>query len=198
MTAAQASSIGDLQDQRALVTGATSGIGRAIALHWPAREPRSSSTAVTPPEAPRQSRRSPPPGDRARFVAADLADPADLQRLVDDVGGTRRAGEQRRVLLVWPDRGPRRGHVRRLVHSDVRAPYFLVAASRPKMAAKGRAASSASAAWPARSARGRRRLWGDEGGFVVDDAGAGRGVQPQRCASERRRRGPGVHASPRP
>ena len=40
----------------------------------------------------------------------------------------------------------------RLFAANVRAPYFLVAAITPKMAAKGPAASSTSAAWPARSA----------------------------------------------
>src|SRR4029453_2078418 len=76
----------ELHGQTALVTGATSGIGRAIALQL-ARQGaevivhgrdagRGAETVDTITAA----------GGRARFVAADLSDPADLQRLVDSVG----------------------------------------------------------------------------------------------------------------
>src|SRR5258706_10324719 len=85
MTATQERSLGDLQDQRALVTGATSGIGRAVALQL-ARQgadvivhgrdvARGAATVDAIAAA----------GGRARFVAADLADLADLRHLVDDV-----------------------------------------------------------------------------------------------------------------
>ena len=70
----------------AFVTGASRGIGRAIALQL-AREGaevlvhgrdalRGAETVAAITSA----------GGRARFVAADLSDPADLQRLVDSIG----------------------------------------------------------------------------------------------------------------
>src|SRR5258708_28195806 len=74
------------QDQQALVTGATSGLGRAIAVQL-ARDAfsvivhgRDAARGATTVEAITAA------GGRARFVAADLTNPADLQRLVQDVG----------------------------------------------------------------------------------------------------------------
>ena len=69
-------------------------------------------------------------------MAADLGDPAQLDAWPSR-RARRRAGQQRRVLLVRADRGPRRGDLRRLFAANVRAPYFLVAAVAPKMAARG-------------------------------------------------------------
>ncbi len=76
----------DLQGQKALVTGATSGIGRAIALqlaqdgaevivHGRDVE-RGIKTVETIVAA----------GGKARFIAADLSNPTELQHLVEEVG----------------------------------------------------------------------------------------------------------------
>jgi NAD(P)-dependent dehydrogenase (short-subunit alcohol dehydrogenase family) len=50
----------NLEGQRALVTGATSGIGRAVALQLAREGQRSSSTDATQHAAQRRSRRSLP------------------------------------------------------------------------------------------------------------------------------------------
>ena len=74
----------------ALVTGATSGIGRATALRLAGagfevlvhgRDADRGGEVVSEIERA---------GGRARFVAADLGDPEDVQRLIDD--GTARGG----------------------------------------------------------------------------------------------------------
>ncbi len=76
----------NLQGQKALVTGATSGIGRAVALQL-ARD--GAEVIVHGRDAARGAETVESiaaAGGRARFVGADLSDPADLQRLVEAVG----------------------------------------------------------------------------------------------------------------
>jgi NAD(P)-dependent dehydrogenase (short-subunit alcohol dehydrogenase family) len=76
----------DLQGQKALVTGATSGLGRAIALQL-ARD--GAEVIVHGRDAARGAQTVETiaaSGGRARFVAADLGDPAGLQWLVREAG----------------------------------------------------------------------------------------------------------------
>jgi NAD(P)-dependent dehydrogenase (short-subunit alcohol dehydrogenase family) len=133
-----ASSRDDLQGQRALVTGAASGIGRAIAVRLGlmgatvlvhGRDARRGGEVVE------EIQRS---GGTARFVGADLTSATDLARLVDDVGDVdvlvNRAGFSWFGTTADLDMET----FDALFASDVRAPYFLVAALAPKMAAMGK------------------------------------------------------------
>src|SRR3989442_42530 len=75
----------DLQDEKALVTGATSGIGRAIALQL-ARD--GAEVIIHGRHAERGAatvEQIIAAGGRARFIAADLGKPAEVRRLAEGV-----------------------------------------------------------------------------------------------------------------
>src|ERR1700704_4998032 len=75
-----------LEGQRALVTGATSGIGRAVALQ---RAREGAEVLVHGRDATRGAEtveEITAAGGKASFVAADLGDAAEVQRLAGDVG----------------------------------------------------------------------------------------------------------------
>jgi NAD(P)-dependent dehydrogenase (short-subunit alcohol dehydrogenase family) len=127
----------DLQNQKALVTGATSGIGRAVALQL-ARQ--GAEVLVHGRDAQRGAETAEAiatAGGRARFVAADLSDPADLQRLVDSVGEVDVLVNNAGFSWFGPTAALDVETFNALFVSNVRAPFFLVAAFAPKMAAKG-------------------------------------------------------------
>jgi NAD(P)-dependent dehydrogenase (short-subunit alcohol dehydrogenase family) len=119
------------------VTGATSGIGRAIALQLArqgaevlvhGRDARRGGETVDAITAA---------GGRARFIAADLSDPADLQRLVDTIGEVDVLINNAGFSWFGPTADLDVETFDAMFASNVRAPFFLVAAFAPKMAAKG-------------------------------------------------------------
>jgi NAD(P)-dependent dehydrogenase (short-subunit alcohol dehydrogenase family) len=126
-----------LQDHKALVTGATSGLGRVIALRL-ARD--RAEVVVVGRNATRGAEtvnEITDAGGRARFIAADLDDPADIQRLAKDAGDidilVNNAG--RSVWAPTEDLGVE--DFDSMFASNVRAPFYLVAAFAPAMAARG-------------------------------------------------------------
>ena len=104
---------------------------------WPGTGPRSWFTAATPRAAPRRSRRSQPSGGKARFVAADLGDAADVQRLASDVGDVDILINNAGIALFGPTAEFDVAAFDKMFASNVRAPFFLVAAIAPGMAASG-------------------------------------------------------------
>jgi NAD(P)-dependent dehydrogenase (short-subunit alcohol dehydrogenase family) len=121
----------------ALVTGATSGIGKEVAVRL-ARDGmrvivvgRNAARGVAVVEEIELS------GGRASFIAADLADPADIERLAKEAGEidvlVNNAGHS-----IWgPTEETTVEDFDGVFASNVRAPYLLVAAFAPAMAAKG-------------------------------------------------------------
>src|ERR1700734_4172755 len=121
----------------ALVTGATPGIGRAVASRLAAdgmfvfvtgRDARRGAETVDEITAT---------GGHARFVAADLEDPEGIARLAAEVGEidvlVNNAGRS-----VWaPTEDLKVSDYDSMFASNVRAPFFLVAAFAPAMAARG-------------------------------------------------------------
>jgi len=124
----------------ALVTGATSGIGRATAIQL-ARQ--GAEVIVHGRDADRGEQvvaEIAREGGKARFIAADLSDPTEIRRLADEAGEGGEVG----VLVnnagfSWfgPTADLDVATYDALFDANVRAPYFLVAALAPRMAANG-------------------------------------------------------------
>ena len=128
----------DLHPRTALVTGSTSGIGKATALALA----RDGFTVIVHGRDPQRGivtvEEITAAGGHARFVAADLSDAADVVRLADEAGeidvlvnngGFSWFGPTDQLDIATWDR---------LFASNVRSAYQLVAALAPRMAKAGR------------------------------------------------------------
>jgi NAD(P)-dependent dehydrogenase (short-subunit alcohol dehydrogenase family) len=132
-----AESEGNLAGQRALVTGATSGIGRAVALDL-AQE--GVDVVVHGRDATRGAETVEEitgAGGKASFVAADLGDAAEVQRLAREVGDVDILVNNAGIALFGPTAEFEVAAFDKMFASNVRAPFFLVAAFAPGMAARG-------------------------------------------------------------
>src|SRR2546427_5029416 len=128
----------NLQHQKALVTGATSGLGRAIAFQL-ARD--GAEVIVHGRDAARGAETVDAitaAGGRARFVAADLSNPIDLRRLVEDIGDIDILVNNAGFSVFGPTAELDIDTFDALFASNVRAPFFLVAALAPGMVARGK------------------------------------------------------------
>ena len=126
-----------LHGLKALVTGATSGLGRAIAFQL-ARDGADVTVhgrdAVRGVQTVEEIQLQ---GGRAHFVAADLNDAASVARLAQEVGDidilVNNAG-----FSVWgPTETFALASFDAMFASNVRAPFFLVSALAPGMVARG-------------------------------------------------------------
>jgi NAD(P)-dependent dehydrogenase (short-subunit alcohol dehydrogenase family) len=126
-----------LEGQRALVTGATSGIGRAVALQL-ARD--GAEVLVHGRDASRGAgtvQEITAAGGKASFIAADLGDAADVQWLASEVGDVDILINNAGISRFGPTAEFDVAEFDRMFASNVRAPFVLVAAIAPGMAARG-------------------------------------------------------------
>jgi NAD(P)-dependent dehydrogenase (short-subunit alcohol dehydrogenase family) len=126
----------DIHPSKALVTGATSGIGRAVATKLAqddfevivhGRDVGRGGEVVEEIEHE---------GGRARFVAADLTNPADVAHLADETGDIDVLVNNAGIAWFGATADLDVDTFDAMFASDVRAPYFLVGAFAPGMAAR--------------------------------------------------------------
>lgn len=127
----------DLTGRTALVTGATAGIGRAVALQLAARGADVLVHGRDPERAAEVVQEITDQGGTARFVAADLTVAEDVLALAATAGDVdilvNNAGIY--VFTSTPDTSP--DSFDRHIAINTRAPYLLVGALAPGMAKRG-------------------------------------------------------------
>jgi NAD(P)-dependent dehydrogenase (short-subunit alcohol dehydrogenase family) len=121
----------------ALVTGATSGLGKEIALRLArdgmrvivvGRDAARGAAVVEQIEAA---------GGHASFIAADLSNPTDIERLAAEAGDVDVLVNNAGYSIWGPTEKTTAEDFDAIFASNVRAPYLLVGAFAPTMAAKG-------------------------------------------------------------
>ncbi|HEY5351935.1 MAG TPA: SDR family oxidoreductase [Streptosporangiaceae bacterium] len=127
----------DLEGLSALVTGATSGIGRGAAEELARRgaevivHGRDAGRGGTVVDGITAA------GGKARFVAADLSQPAELDELARQAGPVDILVNNAGTAWFGPTPDLDVATFDQLFTANVRAPFFLVAALAPQMAARG-------------------------------------------------------------
>ena len=127
----------DLEGKVALVTGATSGIGHAAAVQLAAQgatvvvHGRNVTRGVAV-VAEIENR-----GGSARFVGADLTEPAEVLRLAREVGDVDILVNNAGVPWFGPSAKLAANTLDRLFAANVQAPYLLVSVLAPKMVVRG-------------------------------------------------------------
>jgi NAD(P)-dependent dehydrogenase (short-subunit alcohol dehydrogenase family) len=128
----------NLDKQKALVTGATSGIGRAIALKL-ARE--GADVIVQGRDADRGGKvveEIRAADGKARFIGADLEKVAEVRRLANEVGAIDILVNNAGLALFGPTAQMEADRFDAMFASNVRAPFLLVAALAPGMVSRGK------------------------------------------------------------
>ncbi|MCV7090917.1 SDR family NAD(P)-dependent oxidoreductase [Mycobacterium interjectum] len=126
-----------LEGSIALVTGATAGIGRAVALQLAALGAEVVVHGRSAERGAETVQKIQNAGGKARFVAADLAEADDVRRLAAEVGPVdiliNNAGVYKFGTTADTDDAFFDEHI----NINLRAPYILVAQLVPGMAARG-------------------------------------------------------------
>ncbi|NKE58184.1 SDR family oxidoreductase [Lentzea sp. PSKA42] len=128
---------GELNGQRALVTGATSGIGRAVAV----KLAEAGATVVVTGRRADLGKETVKAvesiGGEAHYFVADLGDLTDVRRLAEEAGEIDVLVNNAGIYPFGPTLEQDVETYERVFDVNVRGPYFLTAALLPKMIAKG-------------------------------------------------------------
>ena len=132
-----------LENKTALVTGATSNIGRAIAIAFAAEGARVVVSGRSEERGAQVIKEITASGGRADFIAADLDGSADASRALA-AAATRALGGRLDILVnnagIYPGdttAATAEATFDRVYAVNVKAPFFLTAAIAPAMAANG-------------------------------------------------------------
>ena len=127
----------NLQDQRVLVTGATTGIGREAARLFARRGATVVITGRDPGRGAQTVAAIEAEGGRAEFIVADLNDIASVRRLAEQAGEVDVLVNNAAAHHYAPTLEQDVDSFDMTFDVTVRAPFFLTAALLPKMIARG-------------------------------------------------------------
>ena len=127
----------DLKDKRALITGGTSGMGIATAVSM---AEKGASVIITGRDETRGAstvEEIRAGGHEAQFIAADFSEMSEVRRVADAAGEIDVLVNLAGFAAMGPTVDTDEAAFDGLFQINVKAPFFLVAALAPKMAARG-------------------------------------------------------------
>src|SRR5882757_8720883 len=127
----------ELWGKKALVTGATSGIGRAIARIFAAAGAEVVVTGRRAEQGAETVDLITSAGGRATYLQADLAELAEVERLAQSVGDIDILINNAGFYPMVPTPAVTPDEFQRIYDVNLRSAYFLTAAVAPRMAANG-------------------------------------------------------------
>lgn len=127
----------ELWGKKALVTGATSGIGRAIAQSFAAAGAEVVVTGRRAELGAETVELITAAGGKATYVQADLAEMAEVERLAESVGAVDILANNAGYYPMVPTVALTPDEYQRIYDVNLRSAYFLTAALAPRMVAKG-------------------------------------------------------------
>ncbi|MFE9686693.1 SDR family NAD(P)-dependent oxidoreductase [Streptomyces sp. NPDC006285] len=126
-----------LQGKTALVTGGTSGIGRAVAVKLARRGAHVIVTGRDKRRGDEVIAEIDAQGGKARFIAADLANFDDVRRLTQAAADVDVLVNNAGVFPGDPTEQTTQANFDLVFDVNVKAPFYLTAAIAPRMAARG-------------------------------------------------------------
>ena len=127
----------NLQGKTALVTGATAGIGEAIAREYAKEGASVVLTGRDVERGERVARELREQGAEARFIRADLERPEDVERLAEAAGEVDVLVNNAGASTFGPTHEVQSDVFDAAYALNVKAPFFLTGAIAPRMAANG-------------------------------------------------------------